>query len=104
MFFSRFFKNCFTNYFDEIEESSDGYQAYEYVNSCKDSIETVNVILITNKKAVLYVPEDIRLGKIVVRYDVWDIERLYQQVFLNTQTDTLEIRLKKKYLDKFKRS
>lgn len=93
----RFLKNCFTGYFDDVEESSDGYQAYEYIQACKDDIETVNIILITNKKAVLYVPDDSKIGKIVVRYDVWDIERLYQHVFLNAQTEVIEIKLNKKY-------
>ena len=69
----RFLKNCFTGYFEEVEESSDGYQAYEYIQACKDDIETANIILITNKKAVLYVPEDSKIGKITIRYDVWDI-------------------------------
>ena len=93
----RFLKNCFTGYFEEVEESSDGYQAYEYIQACKDDIETANIILLTNKKAVLYVPEDSKIGKITVRYDVWDLERLYQHVFLNAQTDVIEIKLGKKY-------
>ena len=93
----RFLKNCFTGYFEEVEESSDGYQAYEYIQACKDDIETANIILLTNKKAVLYVPEDSKIGKITIRYDVWDIERLYQHVFLNAQTDVIEIKLGKKY-------
>lgn len=93
----RFLKKCFSGYFDNAEESSDGYQAYEYIQACKAEIETANVVLITNKKTVLYIPEDSKIGKIVVRYDVWDIERLYQQVFLNVQTDAVEIKLSKKY-------
>ncbi|MCQ2524776.1 MAG: AIPR family protein [Lachnospiraceae bacterium] len=93
----RFLKKCITDSFDELEESSDGYQAYEYIKACKEDIETVNIILITNKKAVLYVPEDSKLGKMVIRYDVWDIERLYQHVFLNEQTSVIEIKLNKKY-------
>lgn len=93
----RFLKNCFTDYFNDVEESSDGYQAYEYIKACKDEIETANIILITNKKAVLYVPNDAKIGKINVKFDVWDIERLYQHVFLNTQTDIVDIKLKKKY-------
>ena len=36
----RFLKNCFTDYFNDVEESSDGYQAYEYIQACKDEIET----------------------------------------------------------------
>ena len=66
----RFLKNCFTDYFNDVEESSDGYQAYEYIQACKDEIETANIILITNKKAVLYVPDDAKIGKINVRFDV----------------------------------
>lgn len=93
----RFLKNCFTAYFEDIEESCDGYQAYEYIQACKEKIETVNIILITNKKAVLYVPNDTRIGKIPIKYDVWDLERLYQHVFLNMQTDIIEIKLSKKY-------
>lgn len=93
----RFLKNCFTAYFEDIEESCDGYQAYEYIQACKEEIETVNIILITNKKAVLYVPNDTRIGKIPIKYDVWDLERLYQHVFLNMQTDIIEIKLSKKY-------
>lgn len=93
----RFLKNCFSGFFENIEESSDGYQSYEYVKACKQDIETVNIILITNKKAVLYVPDDTQIGKIVVRYDVWDIERLYQHVFLNEQTNVIEIKLNKTY-------
>ena len=29
----RFYKNCSTDYFEDIEESSEGYQAYEYVKA-----------------------------------------------------------------------
>lgn len=93
----RFFKNCLTDYFEEVEESSDGYQAYEYITACKDDIETINIILITNKKSVLYIPEDAKIGKINVKFDVWDIERLYQHVFLNVNTEKIEIKLSKKY-------
>jgi hypothetical protein len=93
----RFFKNCSSTYFEDVEESSDGYQAYEYIQACKDDIETVNIILITNKQAVLYVPEDGKVGRTVIRYDVWDLERLYQHVFLNRNTDTVVIKLSDKY-------
>lgn len=92
----RFFKKCFTNYFDDVEESSVGYQAYEFIKSCIDKIDTVNIILITNKKAIQYIPEDSQYGNIGVKYDVWDLERLYQLV-LNLNTDVLNIRLSEKY-------
>lgn len=93
----RFLKYCFTGFFSGIEESSDGYQAYEYIKQYEEDIETANIILITNKLAKSYVPEDTRIGSINVRYDVWDIERLYQLVVLNAQTETLEINLEEDY-------
>jgi hypothetical protein len=93
----RFYKNCFTNYFDDIEESSDGFQAYEYIEACKDEIETIEIVLITNKRAVLYVPEDTKIGKANIKYDVWDIERLYQHIFMNISADSIDIKLNKKY-------
>lgn len=93
----KFYKNCFTGYFDNVEESSEGYQAYEYIMACNAEIETVEIVVITNKKSVLYVPEDKSVGNVNVKYDVWDIERLYQHVFMNKNTDVIEIRLKEKY-------
>ena len=93
----RFYKNCYTDYFDEAEESSPGYQAYEYIMACTDEIETVEIVVITNKKSVLYVPEDKAVGNVNVKYDVWDVERLYQHVFMNKSTDIIEIKLKEKY-------
>lgn len=93
----RFLKYCYTDYFQSIEESSDGYQAYEFIKQCGDEIETANIILITNKLAKSYIPDDAKIGDISVRYDVWDIERLYQHVFLNAQTENVEIELEQKY-------
>lgn len=95
---SKFYKLCGTESFDALEESSDGYQAYEFIKSHKKDIETVNVILLTNDEATQYIPEDTRQGKVNIRFDVWDIERLYQSVFGDSAVDRkLEVKLKKKY-------
>lgn len=94
---TQFYKRCKTNYFEEMEESGDGYQAYEFIKQCSNETEVVNVILITNNEAVLYVPEDIMIGKITIKFDVWDIERLYQCIFQNAQASQVVIRLKSKY-------
>ena len=94
----KFYKYCDTDYFQDLEESSEGYQAYEFINSHKQNIETVNIVLITNNETVPFVPEDSKSGKVVIRFDVWDIERLYNAVFTGeNRTRELVIRLKKKY-------
>jgi hypothetical protein len=94
---TKFYKSCKTSYFEEVEESGEGYQAYEFIKQYADETEVVNVILITNNEAVLYVPQDIIVGKIEVKFDVWDIERLYQCLFQNEQATKVIIRLKNKY-------
>lgn len=95
----KFYKTCHTNYFDDLEESSDGYQAYEFIKNHKSDIETVNVILLTNDETIQFVPEDTSYGKISIKFDIWDIERLYQSLFSGTAIERqLVIKLKKKYL------
>lgn len=94
---SRFYRTCKTKYFEEVEESGEGYKAYEYVKQYSSDTDVVNIVLITNNEAVLYVPEDIVIGKTAIKFDVWDIERLYQCLFQNVQVAQVIIRLKSKY-------
>lgn len=93
----KFYKSCRTEYFEESEESGEGYKAYEYIKQYSEETEVVNIILITNNEAVLYVPKDMVVGKTTIKYDVWDIERLYQCLFQNVQAAQVVIRLKSKY-------
>lgn len=94
----KFYKTCGTNDFEALEESSDGYQAYKFIKSHKADIETVNIILLTNDETIRYIPNDVHYGKITVRFDVWDIERLYQSVLGGTAVERqLVVKLKKKY-------
>jgi hypothetical protein len=93
----KFYRSCKTKYFEEAEESGEGYKAYEYIKQYSEKTEVVNIVLITNNEAVLYVPEDIVIGKITIKFDVWDIERLYQCLFQNVQAAQVVIRLKSKY-------
>ena len=44
----KFYKSCATDYFQEIEESGEGYQAYEFIDAHKKDIESVTIVLITN--------------------------------------------------------
>ena len=94
----KFYKTCGTNDFEALEESSDGYQAYKFIKGHKADIETVNIILLTNDETIRYIPDDVHYGKITVRFDVWDIERLYQSVLGGTAVERqLVVKLKKKY-------
>lgn len=94
----KFYKTCGTNDFEALGESSDGYQAYKFIKSHKADIETVNIILLTNDETIQYIPNDVHYGKITVRFDVWDIERLYQSVLGGTAVERqLVVKLKKKY-------
>lgn len=95
---SKFYKTCGTNDFEALEESSDGYQAYKFIKGHKADIEMVNIILLTNDETIRYIPDDVHYGKITVRFDVWDIERLYQSVLGGTAVERqLVVKLKKKY-------
>lgn len=94
----KFYKTCGTNDFEALEESSDGYQAYKFIKGHKADIETVNIILLTNDETIRYIPDDVHYGKITVRFDVWDIERLYQSVLGGTAVERqLVVKLQKKY-------
>lgn len=94
----KFYKTCGTNDFEALEESSDGYQAYKFIKGHKADIETVNIILLTNDETIRYIPDDVHYGKITVRFDVWDIERLYQSVLGRTAVERqLVVKLRKKY-------
>lgn len=94
----KFYKTCGTNDFEALEESSDGYQAYKFIKGHKADIETVNIILLTNDETIRHIPNDVHYGKITIRFDVWDIERLYQSVLGGTAVERqLVVKLKKKY-------
>lgn len=94
----RFYNYCDTDFFQDLEESSEGYEAYESIKNYKKDIETVNIVLITNNEATNFIPEDSKIGKVTVKYDVWDIERLYNAAITGeSRTRELVIRLKSKY-------
>lgn len=94
----KFYKYCSTDYFKDMEESGEGFQAFEFIDVHKKDIETVTIVLITNNEAVPFVPADTKIGKVTIKYDVWDIERLYNAVFTGENVSKqLVVRLKKKY-------
>lgn len=101
---SRFYKLCCSNteLFDEMEETSNEYKFYEFVQKNKKHIENLYVVLITNKLVNGDLPEDVMINKTSVKYDVWDIERLVQGVYQRKEAEKLIVRFKNKYKYKLK--
>lgn len=101
---SKFYKLCCssTELFDEMEETSNEYKLYEFIQENKENIETLYVVLITNKLVNGDLPEDTMINKTSVKYDVWDIERLVQGVYQRKEAEKLVIRFKNKYKYKMK--
>lgn len=94
----KFLKTCDGDAFEELEPTSDGYQAYRAIKERLKDVETVSVIFITNDVAKNYVPDDIKYKGTPIKFDVFDIERLYQFVFSgDVEYKPLVIRLKNKY-------
>lgn len=94
----KFLKTCDTDFFQNLEPTSDGYQAYDAIHAVSREIESVSVIFITNDKAKNYVPDDMKYKGTAIKFDVYDIERLYQIVFSgDVEYKPLVIRLKNKY-------
>ncbi|MEG0670723.1 AIPR family protein [Clostridium sp.] len=96
-FATKFFRNCKTEYFLDIEESSDGYLIYEYIKENLRNIENIKVILLTNKESARHIPEDIKIDNMIVKFDVWDLERVCQYVYHNKIEEDLVIKFQKKY-------
>ena len=95
-----FLKKCVKNddYFNSIEPTSDGYIAYNAIKEVEDNVESINIILLTNNIARQYVPDDVKVKKITVKFDVYDFERLYHVIMEdNSDYKPLIIRLKNKY-------
>jgi hypothetical protein len=94
----KFLKTCDTNFFENLEPSSDGYRAYSDIKKVLKDIESISVVFITNDVAKPYVPEDGKYHNIPIKFDVYDIERLYHIVLSgDTAYKPLVIRLKNKY-------
>lgn len=94
---TKFFRNCKTDYFLQVEESSDGYLIYEFIKEILRNIENIKVILLTNKESANYIPDDIKIDNIVIKFDVWDLERVCQYVYQNKVQEDVIIRFQKKY-------
>lgn len=94
----KFFKACNTDIFEELEPTSEGYQAYKGIKEIQKDIETIKVVFITNDLAKNYIPEDMKYKNLSITFDVYDIERLQRLIFsADKEYKPIEIKLKSKY-------
>ena len=94
----KFLKTCDSDYFESLEPTSDGYDAFQAIRNVAKKIETINVVFITNDVAKNYIPDDMKFRKTAIKFDVFDIERLYHIIISgNIDDKPLVIRLKNKY-------
>lgn len=94
---TKFYRMCKSGYFNDVEETDSGYIIAEYINDYERAIENIKVVLLTNKETVPEIPESIKIDKISVKFDVWDLERICQSLYQNKSHEDLVIRFQNKY-------
>ena len=94
---TKFYRMCKSRYFDNVEETDPGYIIAEYINNYERDIENIKVILLTNKETVPETPESIKIDKVTVKFEIWDLERICQSLYQNKSHEDLVIRFQNKY-------
>lgn len=94
---TKFYRMCKSGYFNDVEETDPGYIIAESINDYERDIESIKVMLLTNKETVPEIPESIKIDKIAVKFDVWDLERICQSLYQNKSHEDLVIRFQNKY-------
>ena len=94
---TKFYRMCKSRYFDDLEETDPGYIIAEYINNYEREIENIKVILLTNKETTPETPESIKIDKVAVKFEIWDLERICQSLYQNKSHEDLVIRFQNKY-------
>lgn len=94
---TKFYRMCKSGYFNEVEETDPGYIIAEYISDYEREVENIKVVLLTNKETVPEIPSSIKIDKISVKFDVWDLERICQSLYQNKSHEDLVIRFQNKY-------
>lgn len=94
---TKFYRMCKSRYFDDVEETDPGYIIAEYINNYEREIENIKVILLTNKETVPETPESIKIDKVAVKFEIWDLERICQSLYQNKSHEDLVVRFQNKY-------
>ena len=99
---TKFYRMCKSGYFNDVEETDPGFIISEYINDYEQEIENIRVVLLTNRETVTELPESIKIDKVIVKFDVWDLERVCQSIFQNKSHEDLIIRFQNKYKNPLK--
>lgn len=94
---SNFYRKCKGDYFKYIEESSEGYALYEFIEQIKVDVDNIQIVLLTNKLATNYTPDDKKVDKKIIKHEIWDLERVCQYIYQKRSEENLVIRLHNKY-------
>lgn len=94
---TKFYRMCKAGYFENVEETDSGYVISEYINEYEREIENIRVILMTNKETTPDIPESIRIDKVMVKFDVWDLERVCQSLYQKKSHEDIVVRFQNKY-------
>lgn len=94
---TKFYRMCKAKYFEGVEETDSGYIIAEYISNYERDIENLQIILLTNKETVPEIPENIRIDRTIVKFDVWDLERVCQYVYQKKSYEDVIIHFQSKY-------
>ena len=94
---TKFYRMCKSGYFDHVEETDPGYIISEYINGYEQEIENIRVILMTNRETTPDIPASVKIDKVMVKFDVWDLERVCQSLYQKKAHEDLVVRFQNKY-------
>lgn len=94
---TKFYRMCKSGYFENVEETDPGYIIYDYIKEYEREIENIKIILLTNKETVPENLMSIKIDRVTVKFDVWDLERLCQYLYKKKDHEDLVVRFKTKY-------
>ena len=94
---TKFYRMCKSRYFDNVEETDPGYIISEYINGYEQVIENIRVILMTNRETTPDIPASVKIDKVMVKFDVWDLERVCQSLYQKKAHEDLVVRFQNKY-------
>jgi len=94
---TKYYRMCKAGYFENVEETDPGYIISEYIKNYENEIESIRVILLTNRETTTDMPDSIKLDKTIVKFDVWDLERVCQSIYQKKAHEDLIVRFQNKY-------
>lgn len=94
---TKYYRMCKSGYFENVEETDPGYIISEYIKNYENDIENIRVILLTNRETTTDIPDNIKIDKVIVKFDVWDLERVCQSIYQKKSHEDLVVRFQNKY-------